>query len=396
MISKLSSEQKERIVGYIEKFKGRLKVELSDKGWEKERKERTVLFQKLLGKRNINKLNEKDFGKIIKTLWASQIWGNKEYLIKKILKDNGLPKIRKELRELLYGTDSIEKRFNRFRQNIKGLGPASITEILVFVFPSKYCLWNDKPKNVLPVLGMKNLLPDRVFKYSINGKDYVKCTKVLDLIRKELESVGFKRVDFLDVDIFMWLLFSEVVKKQETEKEIVAPEIKREIKIDTNKLSHWDVMGILLELGNLLGFDTYVADPVKESNLLGKTLGEIALLKEIPPFTYQRHLDTVKNVDVIWFRDEFPAYCFEVEHTTGVTIGLLRLFQIRNFTNARFFVVAPSNIISKFQTEITKDPFYRIKTRYNFKSYEELVLFYEEAKKYHKIKDEFLGGENEG
>lgn len=149
-------------------------------------------------------------------------------------------------------------------------------------------------------------------------------------------------------------------------------------------------MAILIELGNMLGYVTYTADPSRKSDIIGKTLNEIALLKEIPPFTYKKLLDTVKNVDVIWFKDEFPAYCFEVEHTTGVTMGLLRLYQIRNFTNALFFVVAPSGIISRFQTEILKDPFHKIKKRYAFRSYNDLVEFYEEAKRYHYLKEKFI------
>ncbi len=150
-------------------------------------------------------------------------------------------------------------------------------------------------------------------------------------------------------------------------------------------------MAILFELGNLLGFATYTADSSRKSDIIVKSLADIALLKEIPQFRYQRHLDMVKNVDVIWFKDDFSAYCFEVEHTTGVTMGLLRLYQIRNFTNARFLVIAPSEIISRFQNEITKDPFYEIKNRYVFKSYEELIELFEEAKKYHELKNKFIG-----
>ena len=74
-----------------------------------------------------------------------------------------------------------------------------------------------------------------------------------------------------------------------------------------------------------------------------------------------------------------------------MTLGLLRLYQIRNFTNAKFFVIAPAEIISKFKTEISKDPFFKIKTRYVFKSYEELIEFFGEAKKYHELKSNFIG-----
>lgn len=386
----LTAQQKERLKSYIEKYKVRLKAELSGP-WKKERKERIVLFRRLLGKGKIDTLTEKDVAEIIKSLWASRLWTNKDYLVSKVLNSNGLPRLKGEFKELLYGSEPIETRFDNFLSRIKGLGPSSVTEILVFVYPDKYCLWNDKPKNVLPFLGLKDLLPDKVYKYAINGKDYTKCNKALGLVKKELTKCGFKNIDFLDLDIFMWLLFIEEVRKQP--KLPITRAEKQKLSIDPAKLSHWDVMGILLELGNLLGYDTYVADPSKRSGVLNQTLGKIAVLKEIPPFTYQRHVDTVKNVDVIWFREEFPAYCFEVEATTGVTLGLLRLYQIRNFTNARFFVVAPANIISKFQTEITKDPFYKIKDRYRFKLYDDLVSFFDKAKIYHRIKETFLGEE---
>lgn len=390
----LTSEQKQKIRKYAEQFEQRFRAELASGDWKKERREKTALFQKTLTRRRISQLSEPDFSRIIKTLWASALWGNKDYLVNKILNDNGLSQIRKSLEYLLWTDSPITERFDKFRATVKGLGPSSITEILVFVFPDRYSLWNDKPKNVLPLLGMKSILPDRVYKYSINGSDYVKCHQALALVKQELEDYGFSRMDFLDLDIFMWLLFLEVVKKEALEAKVGRGIIGEKPEIDTSKLSHWDVMGLLLELGNLLGFDTYVADRAKKSKLLEKSLGEIALLNEIPPFTYQRHLETVKNVDVIWFKEEFPAYCFEVEHTTGVTMGLLRLYQIRKFIDTKFFVIAPTEIISKFEAEIAKDPFSQIKDRYIFRSYDDLATFYEKAEAYRKLENKFFASES--
>jgi len=143
-----------------------------------------------------------------------------------------------------------------------------------------------------------------------------------------------------------------------------------------------------LELGNLLGYDTYVADPSKKYK--DTTLGNLATLKEIPEFILRRLLDTVKNIDVIWFEEEFPKYCFEIEHTTGVTMGLLRLYQIRKITDAKFFIIAPQNILSKFRTEISKDPFHQMRKRFIFRSYSQLVEMFEQANKYHQLKDKFF------
>lgn len=158
--------------------------------------------------------------------------------------------------------------------------------------------------------------------------------------------------------------------------------------LEEEQMTHEEIEGILLELGNLLEFDTYTPDKSKEYK--GKKLGDISTLNEIPSFTYPRILDTVREVDVIWFKDEYPRYCFEVEHTTDISKGLLRLFQIKELPS-KFFILAPSTRIQKFEREIRRDPFYRIRSKYNFRSYKELIQWFKTAKIYHTQKKRFLG-----
>lgn len=150
--------------------------------------------------------------------------------------------------------------------------------------------------------------------------------------------------------------------------------------------SHEEAEAALLQTGNLLGFNTYTADPSKECRDV--KLGDLAATKDVPPFTYERLLKTVKEIDVIWFKEGFPRYCFEVEHTTGVRDGLLRLYSLREL-NTKFFIVAPQNVVTRFKTEILKDPFYIIKERYNFKTYEELTSFHNAVVKYHHERSKF-------
>lgn len=265
----LSNEQKVRIKEYTLGFKQFLKSK-TGMDWGKEREERGSLFKKILGLENIDNLSEDQFRLVMKSLWATGFWTNKDYPINKILEDNGISKIRQELKKLLYDSDSIGKRFDVFRSNVKGVGPSSITEILVFMCPEKCCLWNEKPKNVLPFLGMENYLPSRVYRYSINGSDYEKCIDVLGLIRDEMSLNGIENPDFIDVDFFLAYLFYEVIPK--TEKPSV-PSKETPLEATITKIeSHEQAEGILLESGNLLGFDTYTADPAKEYN--GKKLSE--------------------------------------------------------------------------------------------------------------------------
>ena len=86
----LSVEQKEKLSSYLQKYENRLKEELYGGEWDQERKERTRFYKKIFSKGHLDKLKEEEFGDAVKQLWASQIWGNKEYLVNKILQDNGI------------------------------------------------------------------------------------------------------------------------------------------------------------------------------------------------------------------------------------------------------------------------------------------------------------------
>lgn len=150
---------------------------------------------------------------------------------------------------------------------------------------------------------------------------------------------------------------------------------------------HSEAEFILLKLGQILGYDTYSPDRNKDA--YGQKLEDLISLDAIPQFTTPSLLDTIKNIDVIWFEDEFPVCCFEVEHTSGVTTGLLRLYQ-NSQLNTKLFVIAPTDVLKKFETEMNKMPFRKIKTRYIFRSYQNLIDFYYLAENYTKSKKNFF------
>lgn len=145
--------------------------------------------------------------------------------------------------------------------------------------------------------------------------------------------------------------------------------------------------GVLLHLGNLLGYDTYTPDQSLLWN--NRRLGELATLTKLPEFTYPHLLKFVRLIDVIWFSHGFPFCCFEVEHATNVKGGLLRQYQIAQATNARFFIVGPEDQHAKFETEVQGEPFRTISGRYSFKSYGELMEFYKQTKTYRETRDRF-------
>lgn len=169
---------------------------------------------------------------------------------------------------------------------------------------------------------------------------------------------------------------------------------KEILKFDKAKLKHSEVEGLLLELGKLYGHETFTPD--RSSRFRNDKLGGFASLNELPKFTYDNILKDVKQIDVLWFLGDtnnlFPTHAFEVEHTTKISRGLLRLYQLyqtrRSDTN--LYIVAPEIELSKFDTEINKYPYKPIKDAFIFKTYKSLLELHNLAVKHDILKVEFL------
>lgn len=382
---KLTEEQKNTLRSHISKFKEWLTTPKGLKDTE-EHRDHEKFFKERLKSDRINTMTENEFRETYKKLWASNFWGNKDwYIDNKLIQVNGYEKIKQGLKQLLYGEEDIGKRYDEFRENIKGFGPSSISEILHFVFPEKYCLWNEKPKTVLPFLRLNVLLPEERFKYQVStGDQYLQCLYALEAVKSELTQYGLN--DFIDLDIFFWYLYENTIPKEKEQKPQKPAPVAASISIN----SHEGAEYYLLEMGKMLGFNPYTVDQSKIFE--NKTLGDAAVLKSIPPFAGERDINTVKEIDVIWFGDdENPKMCFEIEHTTDIVHGLDRLIQLQHIY-AKFFIVAPEERRPKFQDLVTNRYTYRrFCNRFKFISYDELAQLYEATLSFHKLKIKLFG-----
>lgn len=162
------------------------------------------------------------------------------------------------------------------------------------------------------------------------------------------------------------------------------------IEVDTKApLTHSDLQAKLILIGSYLGFRTYTPDRGKNS--IYGVLGELCSENEMPEGAIPKmHIDTVRYIDVIWFDDEgFPTHGFEVEYSTDITKGLLRLFQVHKL-RIKMFIIAEEENRNKFKKEVLKNPFHKIKEEYIFKNYEELDEFFESVKSFTKVQHKFL------
>lgn len=154
------------------------------------------------------------------------------------------------------------------------------------------------------------------------------------------------------------------------------------------ELTHTDIQAKLLLIGSYLNYRTYTPDISKYSEAYQTKLGDIASENKVPEESIPKlSIDTIKMIDVIWFDEEgYPTHAFEVEHTTDITKGLLRLYQTRKLRIKMFII---SNQQNKFETEVAKSPFATIKGEFILKNYDELEDFFESVKQFKLMKDKF-------
>ncbi|MFQ6610335.1 MAG: hypothetical protein ACE5D7_05980, partial [Fidelibacterota bacterium] len=107
-----------------------------------------------------------------------------------------------------------------------------------------------------------------------------------------------------------------------------------------SEFTHYYYQGLILEIGNLKGFNTYIPPQDKNKIFLDKTLSDLSTTNEIYKFTYDGIVKRAKTVDVIWFnKRNLPSYFFEVEHSTDFQNSLLKYFDLQDF-HSKFFIIS--------------------------------------------------------
>ena len=229
----------------------------------KERNERENFYRSYTYEKIIN-MDEDEFYEYISKLWAMIIWGNKHYIIDKYISDNGFEHLKKSIANLLYGSEPIEQRWDDFKDNIKGFGPAMMSELLCYVNPNEYMIWNTTAANAYKNLEIKGIPKHN---YQITGKKYVELTKYSKEIQEFILEKYNRQENLLFVDYFFWDCLREV------------PEDKDEnsVKADTvvnNKSYHNEIVDYIKNIGTLLGYNTNLKGNIKDSGKIADAVWE--------------------------------------------------------------------------------------------------------------------------
>ena len=220
-------------------------------------------------------------------------------------------------------------------QRIKGLGPAA-ANLLYFLHPTHVPPFNTAIVKGYNALTGANVKLGRWDEYLAMREGILRLNRQYrDLLSNDLGAVGALLFDVGSgrypappregdaAERTRWEADLAAVREQSA-KERRAAEAARE-----GDRTHTEVQRWLRDLGGALGFDVYVAANDRGRPVDGGRLGD-GCRDELPDGIAAAGADSVRLIDVIWLHRDADrvAAAFEVEHTTSIYSGIVRLLDL--------------------------------------------------------------------
>ncbi len=126
------------------------------------------------------------------------------------------------------------------------------------------------------------------------------------------------------------------------------------------------IQALIAEIGERMNFKIWLPRSDKQRVLeLWHPRAEVNLLLQLPLNYDATTLKTIENIDVLWISGRSIVRAFEVEHTTSIYSGILRmadLMALQPNLNINAHIVAPVNRKEKVLQEITRPVFALLET----------------------------------
>lgn len=253
---------------------------------------------------------------------------------------------------------------------IKGLGPA-VANLLYFIHPTLVCPFNTAIVNGFNAITGSNVKLGRWDHYLSMREGLIRLNTVH---RAQLSNdLGAIAGLMFDVGTGRYaapprLSDPVAINAWETDLERVREEsvgAQRQWALERESdATHTEIQGWLRDLGISLGFDVWVA-----GNDRGRTYGVGRLgdgcLTQLP-VGVTAGMDSVRLIDVVWLArgSHEVAAAFEVEHSTSIYSGIVRMLDLALGTevgkNCTLFLVAPDNRRDAVEQQLCRPAFSRV------------------------------------
>lgn len=268
---------------------------------------------------------------------------------------------------------------------IKGLGPA-VANLLYFIHPTLVPPFNTAIVNGYNALtGTKvklgrweHYLAMRLGVLALNTQHRNLLSNDLGAVAALLFDIGSGRYSAPPLDGGRETELAWQMDLDSIREETAAQRKVRESAAD-NDQTHTEVQGWLRDLGKALGFSVWVATNDR-SRLYGDGRLSDGCLAMLPnPLANSPGADAVRLIDVIWLDSETgnAIAAFEVEHTTSIYSGIVRLLDLAYGSELKtcegLFLVAPDGRENDIRQQIRRPAFSKIEDlNFRYLPYSEL------------------------
>lgn len=174
-------------------------------------------------------------------------------------------------------------------------------------------------------------------------------------------------------------------KKQIESRGIIVETERNKNSKEVIEFNHSYYQGLLLTVGKLKHFDTFIPHQDKNKKFIDVKLGDLKTLEELPHFSYPNLIQRSSTIDVIWFNErKMPSSFFEVEHSTDIQNSLLKFNDLQDFY-VRMIIVADKSRKTEYENKIKYASFTTIQERIKFLDYEALSKQYETLLEHQKF-----------
>jgi EVE domain len=128
--------------------------------------------------------------------------------------------------------------------------------------------------------------------------------------------------------------------------------------------AHSEIQWLLLKLGNDMGLDVWVARNDRNREYKGRPMSDLPRVRSELPLKFDPVTNrTIELIDVLWLKSNAIVAAFEVESTTSIYSGLLRmadLIALQPNLNIPLYIVAPDDRRDKVISEVNRPTFRRL------------------------------------
>lgn len=152
------------------------------------------------------------------------------------------------------------------------------------------------------------------------------------------------------------------IRREGGEVVVSVPEDAEEQPLMSPKLARESVkiQALLAKIGATMGFRVWIPANDRASVLREQPSVVSSLLEQLPLNYDSTTLKTIENIDVLWLKGRSMARAFEVEHTTAIYSGILRmadLLALQPNMDIRLHIVGPDDRRGKVFEEIRRPVF---------------------------------------